>query len=173
MDSNLFCNEVLDLSELAQPMQQQQQPEQQQQQPQYSHCVPALQDLCQIKDDRILQNLLRNEERFLPKTDDYMRIVQFPNITPEMRSTVAEWMLDVVRDQDSQPEVFCLAMNILDRFLSRCKILKSQLQLLGAVSILIASKIWEPEPIPGRKLIEFTDYSIMNDELKVCYCVTT
>jgi len=128
--------------------------------------VKAIQDTTQIKDVRILQNLLRNEDRFLPDTPDYMKTFQ-PMVTPEMRKTVADWMLEIIHVQPSpQPEVFCLAMNIMDRFLCHIKIHASQLQLLGAVCILIASKIREPCPVPGRSLIEYTDYSITAEEIK-------
>merc|ERR1712061_363802 len=87
-------------------------------------------------------------------------------MTPHMRKLVADWMLGVVHEQNSQPEVFCVAMNLLDRFLCHCCIQKSQLQLLGSVCILIASKIREPCPIPGKTLITYTDYSITAEELK-------
>ena len=129
--------------------------------------VKAIQDHSQIKDVRILQNLLRNEDRFLPEIPDYMKTLQSNNITADMRKTVANWMLEVIREQNSQAEVFCLSMNILDRFLSQTQIHRSQLQLLGAVCILIASKIREPCPIPGKSLIIYTDYSITAEELKV------
>merc|ERR1711902_175669 len=128
--------------------------------------VKAIQDHSQIKDVRILQNLLRNEDRFLPEIPDYMSNKQLNSITPDMRKIVADWMLEVIREQNSQPEVFCLAMNIMDRFLSQMKVLRTQLQLLGAVCILIASKIREPCPIPGKSLITYTDYSITAEELK-------
>ena len=85
-----------------------------------------------------------------------------------MRKIVADWMLEVIQEQNSQPEVFCLAINVLDRFLSQTQIQRQQLQLLGAVCILIASKIREPCPIPGKSLIIYTDYSITAEELKVC-----
>jgi len=128
--------------------------------------VKAIQDHSQIKDVRILQNLLRNEDRFLPEIPDYMSNKQLNSITPDMRKIVADWMLEVIQEQNSQPEVFCLAMNIMDRFLSQMKVLRTQLQLLGAVCILIASKIREPCPIPGKSLIIYTDYSISAEELK-------
>merc|ERR1712218_620947 len=128
--------------------------------------VKAIQDHSQIKDVRILQNLLRNEDRFLPEIPDYMKTLQSNNITPDMRKIVADWMLEVIQEQNSQPEVFCLAINVLDRFLSQTQIQRQQLQLLGAVCILIASKIREPCPIPGKSLIIYTDYSITAEELK-------
>jgi len=163
--SSLMCDEVLDPSVFNQT------PEHK---PDLDNYIPwespltvkAIQDTTQIKDVRILQNLLRNEDRFLPDTPDYMKTFQ-PMITPEMRKTVADWMLEIIHVQPSpQPEVFCLAMNIMDRFLCHIKIHASQLQLLGAVCILIASKIREPCPVPGRSLIEYTDYSITAEEIK-------
>merc|ERR1711978_112872 len=54
--------------------------------------VKAIQDHSQIKDVRILQNLLRNEDRFLPEIPDYMSNKQLNSITPDMRKIVADWM---------------------------------------------------------------------------------
>merc|ERR1712049_54339 len=125
--------------------------------------VKAIKDLSQVKDVRVLQNLLRNEERFMPSYD-YMG--NQPMITADMRKIVAEWMLDIVQQERSQPEVFCLAINILDRFLCTCAIYKTQLQLLGAVCLLIASKIREPCPILGKNLILYSDFSINAEEIK-------
>merc|ERR1712170_209505 len=162
--SNLMCDEVLDPSILNQT------PEHK---PDLDNWIPwespltvkAVQDTTQIKDVRILQNLLRNEDRFLPDTPDYMNTFQ-PMVTPQMRKIVADWMLEIIHAQNSQPEVFCLAMNIMDRFLCQIKIHSSQMQLLGAVCILIASKIREPCPVPGKNLIEYTDFSITAEEIK-------
>lgn len=133
----------------------------------YPPTVRAVEDQGQIKDDRILQNLLRNEDKFLPVVPDYLSNVQQGGITADMRKTVTDWMLEVIREQYSQPEVFCLAVNIMDRFLCHCQIHKTQLQLVASVCILVASKIREPCPIPGKTLIIYTDCSITADELKV------
>jgi len=162
--SSLMCDEVLDPSILNQT------PEHK---PDLDNWIPwespltvkAIQDTTQIKDVRILQNLLRNEDRFMPDTPDYMNTFQ-PMVTPAMRKIVADWMLEIIHAQNSQPEVFCLAMNVMDRFLCQIKIHSSQMQLLGAVCILIASKIREPCPVPGKNLIEYTDYSITAEEIK-------
>ena len=129
--------------------------------------VKALHDEGQIRDPRVLQNLLRNEEKYIPAVPDFLHEVQRDCITPEMRRLVAEWMLEVVHEQNSQPDVFALAVNVMDRFLCQCPVRKSQLQLVGSVCILIASKIREPCPIPGQTLIVYTDYSITSEELKV------
>ena len=178
---SLLCTEILDMSELKTPeksdkfrqiqypeqMEEEQQQQEQQQESFYPPTVRAVEDQGQLKDGRILQNLLRNEDKFLPEVQNYLVNVQQNGITPEMRKTVADWMLEVVREQYSQPEVFCLAINIMDRFLCHCQIHKSQLQLVASVCVLVASKIREPCPIPGKTLIVYTDYSITPNELKV------
>ena len=163
VDNSLLCTEVLDLSELNQTPERRQRPFY----PDLPPTVKAHEDRGQLRDDRVLQNLLRNEEKYLPPVPDYMAALQQGGITPDMRRIVAEWMLEVVHEQNSQPEVFTLAMNMMDRFLCRCRISKSQLQLVGSVCLLISSKIREPCPIPGRTLIGYTDYSITPEEIKV------
>ena len=58
-------------------------------------------------------------------------------------------------------------MNIMDRFLSVVRIRKSQLQLLGAVCLFLASKIRQTRPLSAQKLVSYTDYSITCEELVV------
>ncbi|XP_013185830.1 G1/S-specific cyclin-D3 [Amyelois transitella] len=91
---------------------------------------------------RVLDNLLRTEERYAV-TANYFDTVQH-EITPHMRRLVTEWMLEVCEDQNCQDEVFPLAVSYLDRFLSVCRVGKSQVQLLGTTCLLLASKLREP-----------------------------
>ena len=58
-----------------------------------------------------------------------------------MRKIVSDWMLEVCQELCCPPEVFCLAMNLMDRFLAKTRIEKSQLQLLGAVCLFLSSKL--------------------------------
>merc|ERR1712242_552464 len=109
-----------------------------------------------LKDDRVLQNLLRNEERYMPRTPDYFTNVQV-EVKPHMRKIVADWMLEVT-NECSPPEVFCLAINLMDRFLAKCCIQKSQLQLVGAVCLFLASKFKETSPLTSDKLAMYTDF---------------
>lgn len=73
----------------------------------------------------------------------------------------------VCEEEKCQEEVFPLAMNIMDRFLSVVRIRKSQLQLLGAVCLFLASKIRQTKPLNPHKLVLYTDHSITCDELVV------
>ncbi|GLV35728.1 Cyclin D [Carabus blaptoides fortunei] len=116
-----------------------------------------------LNDERVLQNLLKTEERYTPSCS-YFECVQ-RDLTPQMRKIVAEWMMEVCEEQKCQEEVFPLSMNYVDRFLGVCSISKSQLQLLGTACLLLASKLREPRPLSAETLVFYTDNSITRDEL--------
>lgn len=56
----------------------------------------AYEDPTLVNDERILQNLLKTEERYAPSSS-YFECVQ-RDISPAMRKIVAEWMLEVSYD---------------------------------------------------------------------------
>ncbi|KFO20227.1 G1/S-specific cyclin-D2 [Fukomys damarensis] len=141
-----------------------------------------------LLDDRVLQNLLTVEERYLPQGSyfkcvqkdiqpymrrmvatwmlegSYFKCVQ-KDIQPYMRRMVATWMLEVCEEQKCEEEVFPLAMNYLDRFLAGVPTPKTHLQLLGAVCMFLASKLKETIPLTAEKLCIYTDNSIKPQEL--------
>ena len=130
--------------------------------------VHALRDSTIIKDIRVLRNLLKMEDSYLPGCPDYFKLVQ-KDLQISMRKIVADWMLQVCQELGCQPEVFCMAMSYMDRFLAQCRVTKSKLQLLGSVCLLLSSKFKETCPIPGEKLIYYTDYSITSAEITVSH----
>ena len=84
--------------------------------------------------------------------------------------TSFKWLFhhfQVCEDQKCQEEVFPLAMNYMDRFLSVCPIRKNQLQLLGTACLLLSSKLRETRPLAAEALVYFTDNSISIDDLWV------
>ncbi|XP_018581748.1 G1/S-specific cyclin-D2a isoform X1 [Scleropages formosus] len=116
-----------------------------------------------LHDDRVLQSLLTIEERFIPQFS-YFKCVQ-KDIQPYMRRMVATWMLEVCEEQKCEEEVFPLAMNYLDRYLSVVPTKKCHLQLLGAVCMFLASKLKETRPLTAEKLCIYSDNSIRLQEL--------
>jgi hypothetical protein len=73
----------------------------------------------------------------------------------------------VCEEQKCQEEVFPLAMNYVDRFLSVCQIRKNQLQLLGTACLLLSSKLRQPHGLATEDLVFYTDNSISIDDLAV------
>lgn len=123
----------------------------------------AYEDPVLLKDYRVLQNLLQTEDRYMP-SPTYFSCVQ-TDIKPYMRKMVAQWMLEVCEEQQCEEEVFPLAMNYMDRFLTVVDIPRTRLQLLGAVCMFLASKLKETNPLTSEKLVIYTDRSIMLEEL--------
>jgi len=95
---------------------------------------------------------------------DYFKQLQL-EVTPRMRQVVAEWMLEVCEEEESQPELFCLAVNCLDRFLSKVEIKKTQLQLLASACLLVSWKVREHSKITAQKIVKYTNYNVHQDEL--------
>ena len=186
---DLFCTEVIDERELQKPVLQPRKPSHSDS---FNHPpVKANSDSILLKDDRVLQNLLRNEERYAPINPDYFKYIQV-EVKPHMREEVTRWMLDVCEDNylnehaTNSTEVFCLAINFMDRFLAQSRyyreklrpfkiskplsllrIPKTTFQLLGATCLFLSSKFKAIEHISRKKLRAYTDDSITEQELKV------
>ncbi|XP_015786758.1 G1/S-specific cyclin-D2 [Tetranychus urticae] len=127
------------------------------------HCQ-TIYDPSLIEDERVLRNLLFTQSRYVIKSS-YFKCFQ-TELDVYMRELVANWMLEICEEEKCEKDVFPLAMNILDRFLSVILIKKSQLQLVASVCLLVSSKLRQSEPIDVKKLILYADYSITSDQIK-------
>ena len=75
----------------------------------------------------------------------------------------------VTEEQNCEEQVFPLAVNLLDRFLAlEAPVLqRCQLQLLGCVCLLTASKLRQCRPIGVDLLVYYTDYSVTPAQIRV------
>lgn len=73
----------------------------------------------------------------------------------------------VCEEQKCQEDIFPLAVNYLDRFLSVNPINKNHLQLLGTTCLLVSSKLRESDCLTVDLLVLYTDNTVTSEELLV------
>ena len=120
-------------------------------------------DVNLLEDERTIRNLLHMED-FYRVQSNYFAYVQ-TEVKPWMRKMLSSWMLEVCKNQSREDDVFVLAMNILDRFLSVQPIGKRHLQLLGTVCMFIAAKLRSAVQFNAETLVIYTANSITIEEL--------
>ncbi|KAF0770317.1 Uncharacterized protein FWK35_00022908 [Aphis craccivora] len=75
----------------------------------------------------------------------------------------------VCEEQKCQEDIFPLAVNYMDRFLSVNPINKNHLQLLGTTCLLVSSKLRESDCLSVDLLVLYTDNTITSEELLVSH----
>lgn len=121
-------------------------------------------------DARVLRNVLVEERNRRRLVTDYFKAGIQTALRPHMRKIVCDWMMEVTAEQGCHHEVFALAVDYMDRVLSRVRIEKSQFQLLASVCIFLASKFKELQPITAEKLAVYTDCSVSIRLIMVSCC---
>ncbi|XP_065310698.1 uncharacterized protein [Dermacentor albipictus] len=84
------------------------------------------------------------EERWPIKTG-FLQVQ--PTVTPEMRSTLINWLMQVHWHYRLYHEILFLAVSLIDRVLQEKRVSRRKLQLLGVSAIFLASKLemtWPP-----------------------------
>ncbi|XP_014292383.1 G2/mitotic-specific cyclin-B3 [Halyomorpha halys] len=88
-------------------------------------------------------NYLKSRENHF-KIDDYMS--KQTSINKSMRALLIDWMVEIQENFELNHETLYLAVKIVDLYLSKVKIQKEDLQLVGCASLFIASKYDERIP---------------------------
>ena len=87
------------------------------------------------------------------------------DINYKMRGILIDWLLEVHYKFKMHTSSLWLCVSIIDRFLSKEVMMRSKLQLVGVVSLLIACKFDEVSPPEVKDCIYITDYAYDKEEL--------
>lgn len=123
-----------------------------------------MQDPVYLNDKHVLSRMLASETRH--ECQHYFNNGFQQDFDQQDRRVLAIWMRDVCQAEECQPDIFPLSIRIMDTFLSIVRTQKSQLQLLGSVALLVASKLRQTTQIPTKHLIYYTHDLITVNELK-------
>ena len=88
-----------------------------------------------------------------------------PHINERMRSILVDWLVEVHLKFDMVPETLYLTVNLIDRYLERKEVSRSKLQLVGATSLLLASKYEEIYPPKLRDFVYICDHAYTRHEV--------
>jgi G2/mitotic-specific cyclin-B, other len=86
----------------------------------------------------------------------YMNELQ-THINEKMRAILVDWLVEVHMKFKLSPETLFLTVNLIDRYLERSEVVRSQLQLLGVSCLMIASKYEEIWPPSVQELVYICD----------------
>eukprot|EP01112_Ceratiomyxa_fruticulosa_P021862 TRINITY_DN784_c0_g1_i1.p1 TRINITY_DN784_c0_g1~~TRINITY_DN784_c0_g1_i1.p1 ORF type:complete len:477 (-),score=76.68 TRINITY_DN784_c0_g1_i1:346-1776(-) len=120
--------------------------------------------ICSEYAEEIFQYLRGVENRLQPtRGSDYMK--QQTDITPHMRMILVDWLVEVTDEYKLSTETLYLAVNYVDRFLSRRSIARGGLQLLGVACMLIASKYEEIYPPSVEDFVYISDNTYRREQV--------
>ncbi|KAJ3427056.1 cyclin-a1-1 [Anaeramoeba flamelloides] len=111
-------------------------------------------------------NSLLNTKNYYPEVD-YLKKKQ-PFITTEMRTVLIRWLNEVCQEYQLQPETLHLAINYLDRFLSKVRVQRRFLQLVGVTALFLASKLEENTPPTIDDFSYITKNTYQNSHILQC-----
>lgn len=87
------------------------------------------------------------------------------DINDRMRSILVNWLIEVHEKFRLRSSTLYLTVSIVDRFLSRCQVTRSKLQLVGCVAMLLASKFEEIYPPEVQDFVYIADSAYSREEI--------
>lgn len=112
--------------------------------------------------DEIFEYMSKLEEEAMPMPN-YMAGQQ--EITWEMRSTLIDWLLQVHLRYHMLPETLWIAINIIDRFLSKRVVSVVKLQLVGVTAMFVAAKYEEILAPSVDEYVKMTEGGYKKEEI--------
>jgi len=115
----------------------------------------------------IVDKLFVDEHALRPQTD-YMDVQK--QLTPKMRNILVDWLIEVHAKYKLRPETLHLAINLIDRYLSKAQVARNRLQLIGVVAMFIASKFEEINPPELHQWVYITDKAYTKQDVLLMEC---
>ena len=117
----------------------------------------------------ICTELFQNEEKYLPNPN-YMS--KQSDINHRMRAILIDWLIDVHLKYKLVPQTMYIAVNLIDRYLSKNDTNRAKLQLVGVTAMFIACKYEEIYPPELKDFVYITDgayvkVDVLNMEYKM------
>ncbi len=106
---------------------------------------------------------LRDREDLYVAKEGYM--VMQTDINEKMRAILIDWLVDVNVKFRLVPETLFLTVNLIDRYLSKVKVGRNRLQLVGVSALLIACKYEEIYPPSLKEFVAICDRAYTTTEI--------
>ncbi|KAI8147578.1 cyclin-like protein [Fennellomyces sp. T-0311] len=113
-------------------------------------------------EEEIFENLREAE---LETLADPNYVNSHTEISWKMRGVLVDWVIEIHYIFQLLPETLFLAVNIIDRFLSKRVVALSKLQLVGIAALFIATKFEEVSSPRLKDFIWMTDRSLKEEDL--------
>ncbi|VDK83450.1 unnamed protein product [Cylicostephanus goldi] len=98
---------------------------------------------------------MRDRETKVRAKANYMS--RQPDINPEMRAILVDWLSEVAQEYKMHQETLHLAVSLVDRTLSKFRTNRDRLQLIGTTAMMISSKYEEIYPPELKEFVYVTD----------------
>lgn len=95
----------------------------------------------------------------------YLTTVQRDGVDAHKRLVLIDWLVEVVDEFKLSQTTLFLAVNLVDRYLSRRPVPRSALQLLGVTALWLASKFEEVYPPTLGDFVDVTQHSCSSAQL--------
>ena len=101
-----------------------------------------------------IQLHMQSVEKDTQPDPSYMK--RQPQVNENVRAILVDWLINVHAKFKLLPETLYITINLIDRYLSKIKIEKEEVQLVGVAALMIATKYEEIYPPTVKDFIFVT-----------------
>jgi hypothetical protein len=87
------------------------------------------------------------------------------DINEKMRAILVDWLIEVHYKFKLLPESLFLTINLIDRYLEKCDVIRTKLQLVGVTAMFIACKYEEIYAPEAKDFVYITDRAYTREEI--------